>query len=665
MKSKKIFLISARCKKYLEVFFSCAFLLILTSCKDKYEYMKGHYTYRTTSSAPSTWNPTDWKMNNEGGILDYITSSLYQFVLNDSRDGYKIICELAEEFPEDVSRSYAGNSKYKVPSNALSGWAWKVKLRKDAVWDDGTPINAHSFEYSMKQFLNPLMKNYRASSFFQDSLALANAESYYNGKGKWEDVGFILNDDYTFTLVLTKSISDFMCIYSMGSLTLVKEDIYEANKKDTGGLLKSSYGTSLETSASYGPYKIKSYQAEKEISFEKNPSWYGWNDGEHEGLYQTTDISILFIDKHSTILSLFLQGNLDDVGLSVDDLARYGNSEFRVVTPQTYTYKLSFNIDRAALVSEENDGNNHSIIANKNFRHAFSLALDRRTFVQTLAPSSDPGFGLINRMYIADPESGQSYRDCEDAKRIMCEFYNTKSEEHITGFDRDLSRKLFQLSYDEEIKNGSLKKGQTVQIDFHTYNADDIMIKNIAFIQDSVNKATEGTDLEGKIYIKQITDEDYYNNMKAGKVDLAYTAWGGGAMDPYGIMWCYCTNDASNEYGFNPETEKLSIELNGKVLNKTYNEWYTALCEKEYSSAPSNIRNKILAEMEKGLLSYYNMIPLRYLNSIGLNSQRLVEGSEEYINALVGRGSIRELSYTLDDYDWNRYCLQERKQLRY
>ena len=88
------------------------------SCKKNQNDRIKTYTYRYISSSPSTWSPTDYQMSNEGDILGLTSMGLYDFVMNDTNDGYEIVCELAAEFPEDVTKEYAGSLKYEIPSDA-------------------------------------------------------------------------------------------------------------------------------------------------------------------------------------------------------------------------------------------------------------------------------------------------------------------------------------------------------------------------------------------------------------------------------------------------------------------------------------------------------------------------------------------------------------------
>lgn len=651
--------------KYTLAIAAAAEILLLSACGKKTETTtQKTYTYRVTSSAPSTWSPTDYQMGDESNILSLTSDGLYNYVLNDTKDGYKVICNMATDLPIDVTKEYAGNTLYGIPQDAEKGFAWKFNIRNDMTWEDGTPIDVSTFEYTIKQFLNPQMKNYRASGFYSDNMVIANAEKYYEGEVDWKDVGFVKNNDYSYTLVLTKPMSEFLIIYS-SPITLVKEDLYEANKKQSGDIVKSSYGTSKENYASYGPYKIAEYQADKYIKLTRNEKWYGWELFKDKKYYQTTDVYIQFITEHSTTLNLFLQGKLDAEGLSSLDMDKFGNSEYRIITPETYTVKMSFNIDKKALKDEETEGINHSMLSYIDFRHAIALSMDREKYVATVSTSSDPGYGLFNNAYICDPENNLRYRDSVQAQKALCEFYETDNIEDITGFDKDKARQYFQSAYNQAVKNGDLKPTDKVQIDIHLSTDGESLKRAVAFMQESINNGAEGSDFENKISLKLVVDENYYENMKQGKVDLAMTLWGGAAYDPYKMLACYCQPEYLNEYGFDPTKETCTININGKDITNTLYKWYKELCEGTYAAADMDTRNTIFANVEKKLLSYYNMIPLNYMNSSKLISHRLIQGTDHYINPLIGYGGLMEMTYSMDDAEWEEYCKKNNYQLKY
>ena len=645
---------------------SAALLVSFAACgKKPAASAEKTYTYRIVTAAPHSWSPTDVQTNEDAEVINRTSAGLYEFALNDARDNFIVTCEMAADFPQDVTAEFAGNPLYGVPADATEGWAWRIPLNKDAKWENGTPINADTYLYSAQQYLNPEMKNYRAGTFYVDSLPLANGEAYYEGTGSWSDVGIIKNDDYTITLVLTMPLSPFTFFYNSSNFLLLYKDLYEANKKAAGDLIKSSYGTSPESYMSYGPYRIASYQPDKIMLMERNPQWYGWTDGKHEGQYQTTHIEYNYIKEHATELNLFLQGKLDAVSLTAADLQKYGNSEYRLITPTSYTYKFSFNIDRDALKKLDGDGVNHSVISYIDFRHGFSLAIDRQKYVDTISPASTPGYGLMTTLYVANPDSGESYRDTPQAKQALCEFYGVQDEDDITGYNPEQARVYLQKAYEAAVAAGDLKPSDTVQIDFHMYAADTVYKQTCDFVQQAMDEAAAGTGFEGKITVKLVQDEDYYNHMRQGLVDLAMTAWGGASYDPYGVLWDYCDMDALNEYGFKPMEETLTITVDGRPLTKTYNGWYLALCQGEYATAAYETRNTILAAVEKALLEHYNMIPFRYANSSSMISQRVVEGADHFVNDIVKRGSFQFRTYTMDDAEWEEYCRKSNYQLTY
>ncbi|MDD4212504.1 MAG: ABC transporter substrate-binding protein [Bacilli bacterium] len=102
----------------------------------------------------------DFKFDNEGEIID----------------GKFDIEYAAATLLEDVSADYEG-LEWGIEEDA-KGRAYKITLRQDLTWDDGTPIKAEDFVYTMQQQLDPLFQNYRADSFYVGATIIHNAENY-------------------------------------------------------------------------------------------------------------------------------------------------------------------------------------------------------------------------------------------------------------------------------------------------------------------------------------------------------------------------------------------------------------------------------------------------------------------------------------------------------
>lgn len=744
------------------------------------EAQAGRYTYNSTTSMISTFSPTDWQISSEGDLIDYTMSTLYNFDVNETYDGYDIVPGAAVDYPEDVTAEYAGNETYGVPADATEGYAWKVTIRDDLTWDDGTPITVDDFEYTLQQFLSPEMKNYRASVYYSGNAALANAKAYYNqgsityiftadegytfadltagddgqyttpdgepvyfgwtapldndymggaalsdyysyfseeaaaaldelvnadgyvpvtedsigyvysmtgsdswgneseddlinyivsagGVGAavdWSSVGYIKNDDYTFTVVFANPSTLFEFEYGFG-FYLVKKDLYEANKQETGGVIKSAYGTSVDKYASFGPYKITEYQEGKVVKLEKNENWYGFTSGEMDGYFQTTGINLQIIDDHSTQLYMFLQGKLDDVGLSSDDMADYGTSDYVYFTPASYTYYLAFNTDYDSLKQKQDatPGVNKVIYTYEDFRHALALGIDRNDYVKSCTSGADAAFGLLNDIYIANPETSEKYRDTEQAQQVLCDIYGVSSVDELTGYDKEKATELLQKAYDEAYAAGDINDTDTIEIEYHIMNSDTAFQKRVDYIDASLKTIAQGTSLEGRVSVVLVEDADYYTSMQNGSCDMILGAWGGSDMDPFAMMPCWTDPTYIIEYGFDTYKD-LTININGEDVTMSYYDWNNELLEGEYAIADYDVRLQVLAGMEEGLLSDYHMIPMNNYVSASLSSQRIVYPCD-FINTLVGRGGVKMLTYTMDDKEWAEYCADQNNQLTY
>lgn len=719
--------------------------------------------------SPDVWSPHEWETSDDSYILDQTTMGLYGFDLNDTRDGYVINPEMAALAPVDVTSEYAGKETYGVPADATSQYAFKVALNENACWEDGTPINADTYIYSMQQMLDPTMKNYRATLYTSGSTELANAYEYnhsglpiytpvaadgayrevadgdmyfsltqaivffadsaqayyeagyqasfadvdgndlfakyadggdyiqlteeakkdlltisanfgdpnpeafkewcftYDGISEqvpWENVGLIKTGDYEITIILKNPITEFYFYYGFSSPWLVYKDIYEANKKQTGDLIKTTYGTSVDSYMSFGPYKLTEYQVDKQITMVKNDKWYGYTDGKHDGQYQTTTISCQIVEAQATSLQLFLQGELDFVALVADDMESYRASDYIVFTPQTYTSKLTFNGDYKALKKRESDGINKTLLSYVDFRKALSISIDRTEFAAQCTATHKAGYGILNYIYVSNPDTGEVYRNTEQAKQVLCDFYGVSSEDQITGYNKEEAAKLMTKAYEDALANGDIDADDVVDLEFLVYKNDDSYIKIIKFIQEAYLAAAVGTPLEGRIHITMTADEDYYDHAQQGAFEIIISTWGGASMDPYGIMECYASPDKMFEYGFKPMEAELTIALNGESITKTFYDWYDALCNKEYAVADYTTRNTILAAMEGFILEQNFCTPLYYRTEAALYSKQVTLGTDTYVQILQF-GGIRYMTYNYDDDAWKTYCSDNNNQLTY
>lgn len=267
-------------------------------------------------------------------------------------------------------------------------------------------------------------------------------------------------------------------------------------------------------------------------------------------------------------------------------------------------------------------------------------------------------------MYICNLDTDETYRSSTYAQDALREVYGVDDLDGLTGYNKDEATRLLQSAYDACYADGNISDTDIVEIEYHVYGTDATYQKMVDYSQDAMLAAAEGTSLEGRIKFILVEDQDYYNTMQSGQDDMINGAWGGSDLDPYAMMICWTDPAYVMEYGFDIYQD-LTISVQGKEITMSYNEWYNELYNGTYAIANQAVRTEILAGMEKGLLLNYHMIPIFASSSAALASHRLVYGSEEYINSVVGRGGIQFMTYTMNDAEWAAYCAEQGNSLSY
>ena len=643
-------------------------------------------TYTRRESIASTtglkWAPHTWETADDRYILSYTTMGFYDFVLNESGDGWTIVDEMAVGPPEDVTKDYVNQFGIRTGDSAR---AWRITLNPAACWDNGQAINADTYLYSYQQLLDGKMMNRRADSLYGGDFAIVGAKEYLYGECGWQDVGILKTGDYELVLITTAPVSDpeFYVPYNLTDTFLVYEPLWEDCKTafDKQGnqvsaddpkavTISTNYATSLTTSISYGPYKLTFFELDKQITLERNENWYGYHDGRHLGQYQTDVISCQVISSHSTALLSFLSGDLDTIKLQSEDMTRYATSPAIRFQPESYTTKLTFNTDPKALSARGSQ-----ILSNVHFRQALSLAIDRGQFAAAYTSAGEPGFGLLNASYIYDPFTAASYRASQGAKNALVQLNSLKIEDFgdldgaygaITGFDPALAQGLMQRAYEEAVASGLYDGKTPIKLQLSVYQSEDIYVQMYRFLSDALALACKGTDLEGKISLEMVVDGDYYATMDSGLTDMIFSTWGGSAYDPYGVLYrCYCDAGVEAvpnqmEYGFHASKVRVRLEVDGSAVEDTLQNWArwcagdTAISIgklrpfREYDAAT---RCAIYSDLEYAYLSQYVTTPLYYRNSAQLMSYKGDYPTKVYQEG-PGYGGIRFYAYRYDDATW-------------
>ena len=512
----------------------------------------------------------------------------------------------------------------------------------------------------------------------------------------WENVGWFAKSDYELVFVMDAPLDGFYLKYNLPA-PLVNIEMYDACASVVDGVYTNTYCTSAETTMSYGPYKLTSYQADKQYVLEKNEYFYDLS----EDTYQATSIVVDCVKEASTRLELFQQGKLDTFGLSKDYMDEYQMSDYCYYATGDSTFAMAFNPDAEALVTAQaaaGENINKTILTIKEFRQAMSYALDRNAFCLATSPMNAPGFGLFSGLIISDPESGTAYRTTDVAKNVLAEFWGVSEEygegklyadideavDSITGYNLAKAQELFNVAYDAAIAQGLMDEDDVVEIKIGTPNNTTTFYNNgYEFLVNNYTEAVKGTKLEGKLTFSRddTLGNAFADALKNNQVDMLFgVGWTGSALDPYGLIEAYVYTD--NQYDDCTDFTAITcdIEINGTVYTASVQDWQKimsgAACTitaadgstMEYSCGTADkdpeTRLAILGALEGAVLQNYNFLPIMDDASAQLRGQQIEYYTEEYIFGM-GFGGLKYYTFNYTDAEWDAYVASNGGELDY
>ncbi len=811
------------------------------------------YTYKGYSTAlGNNWNPHSWETNADDSILGYISSPFITMEAKDTENGvYQWVYEMATSIEDVTADAQDDLTKYNAAAvGATSGYVFEIKLNQDAKWENGEKITADDYIYSMKQLINPKMRNYRANLYIAGESALAGAAAYYesgapiyapvvnydgetrveainpaekkvyihltaenmtmasysfsfmldyyvdadlykklndtanaygyievteenkndiidicdqymmafgasiyqyDAEGKVvtddagnklmvegaedmleefyfyftdkygalvdydEKVGCYKVDDYTIRYVCETAIDFNYFLTSCTSTWLVYEDLYEAGRNTTGELETTNYGTSKETSMSYGVYKMDYYQDEKQVVFVQNEEWYGWErdaegnvtrdekgdlisyttyhknlegeefkvDGKKLRQHQITSYVINVMDE-ATAKSAFLKGDLSEWSPNADELPTYAASDRLVKVDETYTMSFFFNTNVEALKNmDASKGNTNSVVlSNTNFRKAFSLAINRAEYVAA-TEGYKPAFSLMNSLYYYDfyNDPTSSYRNTDQAMKAICDLYGVKwgegtpyatlkdAHDSITGYNLAEAKNLMKLAYEELKAEGLYTSGDIkIRIGWAKGALTSAGNRQAVLMTKFLNDALEGSGF-GTATLEAIGNiNDRYGDVAKGEFAIGYGAWGGAALYPFRNFQVYFDSDQYelNEAGcWDPASEKLTLTINGEEVEMTWKDWGNSMLGNgKYANADFQTKLDITSALETKFLEKYYRIPLAGTTICSMMSDQYDYYTDEY-NMAYGFGGSRLIQVNYDKDEWKAYVKEQGGELDY
>ena len=517
----------------------------------------------------------------------------------------------------------------------------------------------------------------------------------------WDVVGLYKVDDYTIRYVCESAYDYYYFLTSCTSNWIVHKDLYESCKEwnDDGTFKGSKYGTSKETTMSYGPYKISSLEDAKQLVFVQNENYWEYQKDDNGNLYSVTFFEVdgekqpqyltqkIVIDvmKNDQAKLAFFAGELDDWAPEADDVLAYSTSEQLYKVDETYTMRLFFNTDLEVLKKlDVEGGNKNSVVMNNyNFRKALSLAMDRTEFV-TATAAYKPAYSIISSLYFynvyEDPTS--IYRNTDEAMQAICNVYGVEYGEgtpyatleeaykSINGYNKTEATALFTQALAELKDAGLYTEGEdiTIKIGWAKGSMSAADHSQVALLNKYVNDALAGTGF-GTVTFEGVDNiNNRYADVANGLYAIGWGAWGGAAFYPFTLFQVYCDPDYADlhEAGcWDPATEELTLKVNGEDVTMTWQAWSSTMGGTgKYANASFETKLQMLADLEENLINKLYFIPMCTTTACSMLSFKTNNYTENY-SIMYGFGGLRLMTYNYTNAEWAAYVESCNGQLTY
>lgn len=532
------------------------------------------YYHSYSSQDDGTANYLNSELESVGGTYGYIAASLWTNFMNEEKNGYDWVPELAVGNPVAIDPDANGMAK-----------KWKVELRKDLKYStlstatgrqafNDRPVELEDFITPFKLLLNQNNGYFRGSEMSTQtgiSKIPGVAEYYAATEGKGE--GILSDDVVDFGQVgisvaeeeghwymyyeLGQKVTMFNARYYFGSslyMPIPKEFIDLVGVDCYLGFDSDGLTTPVDNSLSLGAYVLERWDSNQQIVFKKNPNYVYANEKyKIEGVH----INILEAAKEDPEAGIkeFEAGRIDACSIPSTKLKDYVGNPLVRTTADDAVFKLNVNaLDQETWI--ELFGENGTVathpqsdyrtvvpaLSNAHFRQALSYALNRAEYSSDLG--NIPSANFFSSDYMSDAENGVAYNLTDAHKKAVADLL--KGAEDTYGYSLELARDYFRMALDELEATGVYTRGTpsnptVIKLEIIWQDASQEE-RDHKYVKQYWENAFNDESVSGGCYKLEISfwaPTDYnetYNRLKAAEYDIGFGSIGGNSLDPLGFM---------------------------------------------------------------------------------------------------------------------------------
>lgn len=528
------------------------------------------YYHSLSASDPGTLNVINDQGSETSDFYTYVRSNFYTNFMNDTKDGYDWVPELAMEKPvavnDDDGDGAASKWRFQVRTGAEGlKYATGSTIESRAAFNN-RDVELEDYETGFKLLLTQANQLYRGAENANNTTggAIVGAKEFYDGTADgfnqelWDKVGiktYVEDGKSYFEIEYTQEYTQFYAMYYANlvgeSALVVPQDFLDlVTVQNYLGFNNDATETPVDNTLSLGAYYVEAYNQDQEVVYKKNPN-YVYADTKYsiEGVH----IKIFPAASEDTEASIneFLAGHTDSAGIPQTRLDEFRNDPRTRTTMGISVFKLNVN----ALNAEDWEllfGENGTVtqtpkaeywevepaLGNSHFIKALQYSIDRLTFAN--ARGSIPSVDFLSSNYMSDPENGISYATTDAHKKAVAPLLE---ETDGNGYSLELAREYFKVALTELENEGAYTPGTSdsptvIHLEFawmrpaqeESYHNEIKAFLETAFNDDSV--CGGNYQLSVDFWVGNEWSDVYYNKMMVGQFDVGFGSVSGGTLTP-------------------------------------------------------------------------------------------------------------------------------------
>lgn len=474
-------------KRYLSLALAgiLAFGSLLAGCGGFEDSKKGNSGSTTSASEKvlrvaiqedlPTFDPAKIEDNQSSFVGELTYSTLYKT----GKDG-KPVAEVAEKY--DVNED---------------GTVYTFTL-KDTKWSNGDTVLASDYKYAWLRAIDPKTASTQSERFFP----IKNAEKFYKGEAKAEDVGLKVVDDKTLEVTLESSDSLFVDKICYPTFAPLNEKAITNNEEWLKDPTKAIFN---------GPFKLNVMNLGSKLELVKNDTYF------NKDKVKLDKIDVQIIKDQNSVYELFNSGQIDILGSPTQSIPADKIEEAKTKEEyQQYPYMLiqwaKFNVE-------------DKLLQNVHLRRALSYAVDRGSIIKGILKDN----GQVAVMGFNPDKAGKA--------------------DYWKDHDVEAAKKELDIA----IKELGLNGPEDIKLEYR-FNTNEDTQKIIQVIQETWKK-----DLGINVELKNEEWKVYLNSIATGNYQIGRLGWIADVADVSDFLNMYQKKDGGNNQTnwYNEEFDKL------------------------------------------------------------------------------------------------------------